>query len=59
MDAEEIKAIRNQLGLTQKQMADKLGVTHISVYKWEKGRARPHKTFVNKILELKATDAAN
>ena len=57
MDKEEIKAIRNQLGLTQKQLADKLGVTHISVWKWEKGRAKPHKTFESKILELKSADA--
>jgi len=57
MEKEEIKEIRNQLGLTQKQLADKLGVTHISVWKWEKGRAKPHKTFVSKILELKANGA--
>lgn len=59
MEKEEIKQIRTELGLTQKELANKLGVTHISVWKWEKGRARPHKTFVNKILELKATNAAD
>jgi len=35
MTAKEIKAIRARLGLTQKQLADLLGVTLCTVGRWE------------------------
>jgi len=49
----QIREIRKSLGWTQKQLASHLGVTNISVYKWEKGVAKPHPTFCLKIEELR------
>ena len=34
---------RRKLGLTQRQMAEKLGVALITYQKWEQGQARPAK----------------
>ena len=53
LEPSEIKSIRKALGWTQKQLAAHLGVTNISVYKWEKGIAKPHPTFNMKIEELR------
>jgi len=36
-----IHALRQQLGLTQEKFAAKLGVTCLTVNRWENGRARP------------------
>lgn len=38
MTPTELKAIRKQLGLTQKQLAEKVGVTVHAVRKWEQGQ---------------------
>ena len=53
LEPSEIKEIRKSLGWTQKQLALHVGVTKISVYKWEKGIARPHPMFATKIEELR------
>ena len=53
MEAKEIKQIREKLGWTQKELADHLGVTGTSVYKWEAGRSKPHRVFAAKIEELR------
>jgi transcriptional regulator with XRE-family HTH domain len=37
MTGEELKAIREELGWTQSQMADELGVTPNTVARWERG----------------------
>ena len=36
-----IHALRQQLGLTQEKFAAKLGVTCLTVNRWENGRAKP------------------
>ncbi|MDM8005506.1 MAG: helix-turn-helix domain-containing protein [Phycisphaerae bacterium] len=36
-----ITALREALGLTQKELADKLGVDKMSVSRWERGAIRP------------------
>lgn len=36
-----LKAARVNAGLTQKQMADKLGVSETTVWKWETGASEP------------------
>ena len=38
MKGKELKEIRSQLGLTQQQLADKIGTTKNTVYRWEKDR---------------------
>jgi len=41
MTSDEIKAIREGLGLTQAQLAQLLGVHPITISKWERGVAPP------------------
>ena len=58
--SEHIKSIRQKLGLTQRAFAKKVGATHISVFKWEKGKSKPHPMFVEKIEALnEANDSSN
>jgi len=37
-----IRGLRRQLGLTQSQLAERLGVTLVTVSRWETGQARPN-----------------
>ena len=37
----DIKAIRKKLKLTQGQLADKLGVTRMTIHNWENKQKRP------------------
>ncbi|MBA7486751.1 hypothetical protein ES707_22312 [subsurface metagenome] len=39
----DIKAIREKLGLTQEEVAQKLGVSWGTVARWEAGRSKPSK----------------
>lgn len=51
VEAREIKALRVRLGLTQSQMADRLGV-HLNTYQqWEYGRRKPRRPTL-KLLEI-------
>ena len=40
MTGEEIKRLRTQAGLTQQQLADKVGVTQSTVWTWEANKKR-------------------
>ncbi len=52
--AERLKTQRARLGLTQEQMAKLLGVSSLSIWKWESGGAAPRASRVPKILQLLA-----
>jgi transcriptional regulator with XRE-family HTH domain len=39
--SKQIRAARDEKGLTVAQLADKLGVSQVSIYYWESGRVRP------------------
>lgn len=41
MDADEIKALRKRLGLTQDLFAQRLGTTQPTIAKWETGVSKP------------------
>jgi putative transcriptional regulator len=41
--SKRIKAIRQQLGLSQEELAHKLGVSFTSVNRWENGQTKPSK----------------
>ena len=43
MNAENIKELRKQLGLNQKEFADKMNVTIVKISKWEREIATPRK----------------
>ena len=40
-DGHEIKDLRKCTKMTQKQLADKLGVAEKTIRRWEKGESRP------------------
>lgn len=47
-----IKEIRSCLGLSQNELAEKLGVSFATVNRWEKGRCEPSQIAVNAIKSL-------
>ena len=42
MTADEIRALRKRLDLTQAELAGRIGLTREAVTQWETGRARPN-----------------
>jgi putative transcriptional regulator len=48
-----IKELRKQLGLTQEQFAQKVGVTYGSVNNWENGKRTPQPFLVRRLIEMK------
>ena len=47
-----VRKIRDKLGLTQDQFADKLGVSSITVSRWERDNNRPLPIFEKQIEKL-------
>ncbi|MFC2072975.1 helix-turn-helix domain-containing protein [Chloroflexota bacterium] len=43
-DSEYIRALRHHLGLTQREMADRLGTRQQTISEWEKGMYTPRGT---------------
>lgn len=37
MEGKELRAIRKKMGLTQKQLAEKIGITWNTLARWERG----------------------
>jgi len=52
MNKESIKELRRKLGLSQEGLARKLGVSVITVRRWEKGTFRPSPLALLRIEEL-------
>lgn len=50
MNGYDIKEIRDRLGLSTQQLADRVGVSRMTINRWENGKSKPHAVFV-KILE--------
>ena len=50
--AENIRAYRKSMGLTQDQLAEKLGVTLGAVSKWERGSSEPDLSYIMELAEL-------
>lgn len=53
MTSEEIQSIRKQLGLTQEQLSEKLGVTIHAVRKWEQGQRQIKGAALKLLQEMK------
>jgi len=53
MKSDEVKTVRESLLLTQKEFAQKLGVTKLTISYWEKGLPHPSSLAVKAILMLK------
>ena len=47
-----IAELRKEKEMTQKELADKLGVTDRAVSKWENGRGMPDVSLLRKISEI-------
>ncbi len=54
----KIRAHRDELGLTQAELADKLGLTYSSVSQWESGRATPRTPILRQLADLFDTTVA-
>ncbi|MBI2191319.1 MAG: helix-turn-helix transcriptional regulator [Planctomycetes bacterium] len=48
-----IKELRERLGLTQEQFAQKVGVTFSSVNHWENDKRTPQPFLVRRLVEMK------
>ena len=53
MEAAEIKALREALGLSQEQLARHLGVSFVSVSRWERGLAKPSPLATEKLDQIR------
>ncbi len=51
--AAELLELRKHLGFTQAQMAELLGVSSLSIYKWESGQVTPRVAQLEKILAIR------
>ena len=38
--SEEVKALRERFGLSREDLASRLGISHMTVYRWETGKSR-------------------
>ena len=54
---ERLKKARNQKGLTQEQLANKLGIAKSTLAGYEKGNREPDVFKIKKIIELLEIDA--
>ncbi len=55
MQPDQIRSLRQSLGLTQQQFADRLGVSFVSLNRWENGKSRPSPLAIEKIREIAET----
>lgn len=53
MDHDEIRQIREKLGMTQEKFAQKLGATVVTVNRWENGHQKPHRLYITEIEKLR------
>jgi putative transcriptional regulator len=47
-----IREIRDKLNLSQEQLANRLGVSYVTVNRWEKGKTKPSPLALEKIKNL-------
>ena len=52
MDKATVKEIRDALGLTQEEFAHDLGVSSITVSRWERGKVVPSRLAVRQLAEF-------
>ncbi len=54
---ENLKAARKEAGLTQKQVANFLGVVESCYANWEQGRSEPNVQMIRELLKVLDVDA--
>jgi transcriptional regulator with XRE-family HTH domain len=52
MTADEIRALRVRLGLTQEQMAQRMGVSFATINRWENGKMTPRGLYARALDDL-------
>lgn len=52
MNKDEIRSIRQSMGLTQEQFAGLLGTSFTCVNRWENGRTKPSRLYVREIKSI-------
>lgn len=52
LDKEDIKDLRSRAKMTQEEMAECLGVTKMTIIRWEHGRARPSQLAIRQLHRL-------
>ena len=52
MAINEIKNHLKKNGISQKFLADQLGITQVTVTNWFKGRSKPTKKMIDKVYQL-------
>ena len=55
----DVRRLRARLGLTQEQFAERLGVSTITVHRWESGQSRPRRLALEKLAQLDEEAAAS
>jgi len=55
----DIKEARTQLGMTQAELAHRLGVESVTVSRWERNKARPSQLAKRQIYRLLSGSGAN
>lgn len=55
MEPQNIKALRVKLKMTQKELANKIGVDQVTVCRWENGRTKPIPIARKQLEKLAAT----
>lgn len=56
VNAEEIKALRERLGMTQAQLADALETTVTTISRWENGARKPRGLYAKALERLAKAD---
>jgi len=59
MPNELLRKAREQRDLTQKELAEEIGVTHITVNRWENGRVTPIPYYRQKLCNFFQMDAGS
>ena len=59
MDAGYVRRVRENLGITQEELAHLLGVTVSTVNRWENGHAEPSKLARRAIARLERGESAD
>ena len=52
----ELRGLRVGADMTQQELADKLGVTHISVSRWETGKSIPSPKYIKEMADMFGVD---
>ncbi len=59
MNPKQIHGLRTYLGLTQKELADALGVTNVTLSRWENGQTTPNRLAMEKLKRLRQEGVPN